>query len=166
MFYHHRRHHHHHHHHHHHCYYNYYYCIFFFVIIIIIRFLSQRIMTVAFSYNHVSLLQAPTKLYDLQLAFSFADEVKKVFVLMKSRKRLTLSLVSFPSTFRINNVLLSLYVIQHQKNQPQKVGISSYQISSVSLITHRYALFTILHFSHFFLVLPTFISTTIVKNIL
>ena len=52
---------------------------------------------------------------------------------MKSRERLTPSLVSFPSTFRINNVLLSLYAIQHQKNQPQKDDISSYQIFSVSL---------------------------------
>ena len=80
---------------------------------------------------------------------------------MKSRERPTPSLVSFPSTFRINNVLLSLYVIQHQKNQPPKVGISSYQISSVSLIMHRYALFTILHLRHFF-----FSFSTIVKNTL
>ena len=69
---------------------------------------------------------------------------------MKSRKRLTPSLVSFPSTFRTNNVLLSLYAIQHQKKQPQNVGISPYQIFSVSLIMHRYALFTILRLSFFF----------------
>ena len=64
---------------------------------------------------------------------------------MKSRERVTHSLVSFPSTFRLNNFLLSLYAIQHQKNQPQNVDISSYQIFGVSFIMHRYDLFTILH---------------------